>query len=62
MSVGRCTMERMRIRTLAGPPLDGEILRDTLRSILLSDSGTAVDDPEGGNHRIDISAATGDRR
>jgi hypothetical protein len=61
MSVGRCTMTTMRIRTLAGPPLDGEILRDTLRSILLG--GTAVDDPEDRHQRIDVSAAVaGDQR
>lgn len=49
MSVGPCTMQVMRIRTLAGPPLPHEIARDALRAILLADTA-----------RADTGAATGD--
>jgi hypothetical protein len=33
----------MRIRTLAGPPLEHEIISDVLRSILLTDESVATD-------------------
>jgi hypothetical protein len=36
LSVGRCTMRDMRIRTVDGPPLPHEIARDTVRAILLA--------------------------
>jgi hypothetical protein len=33
----------MRIRTLAGPPLEHEIVRDVLRSILLTNDSVTTD-------------------
>jgi hypothetical protein len=33
----------MRIRTLAGPPLEHEIVRDLLRSILVADASVTTD-------------------
>lgn len=49
----------MRIRTIAGPPLEREIISDVLRSILLTDAAVAAGAHGGGRSRSEFAAVTG---
>ncbi len=49
----------MRIRTLAGPPLEQEIISDVLRSILLTDASFSSGAHGGDRSRSEFAAVTG---
>lgn len=49
----------MRIRTLAGPPLEQEIISDVMRSILLADASISSGAHGGGRSRSEFAAMTG---
>lgn len=62
MSVGPCTMQVMRIRTLAGPPLPHELARDALRVILLADAARTGAAATTGDESVTDSAADDGRQ